>query len=195
VEVRPKLADQTPSAYVPARLKQQRLREQLVKPSTSTPAATTGKRKKSVYPFEPHLPSASLCSSTPHPLSLLALFSFLPCPFRSDKSSDKSNPFALGSHLKTAAEDDANERRKKRFAREHDIESSRNGGGEPMMVPRTAQTKMEQLSLNGKGGGVVGKGKKFGKGRIGLPEEEKMFDPVSLPSFTKRTGRGGNVLS
>lgn len=99
------------------------------------------------------------------------------CSGRPDKDkSATANPFALGSHPKTVAEDEANERRKKRFAREHDIEAARSSGDATVSVPQ-ATTKMEQLSLKGKN--AAGKGKKFGKGRLGLEEEEKMFDPVS----------------
>lgn len=72
------------------------------------------------------------------------------------------------------AEDEANEKRRKRFAREHDLADVKERGGVVEMVPRVVD-RMSGLTL----GGSKGK-KKFVNSRLGygVEEPEPMFDPV-----------------
>ena len=73
-------------------------------------------------------------------------------------------PFSFRSH-----EEEANEKRKKRFAREHDIEESRGRAVSPMVQG------LGDLSIAMKRGGK----KKFGNLGYAVDEPEPMFDPVS----------------
>jgi hypothetical protein len=67
-------------------------------------------------------------------------------------------------------EDEANEKRKKRFAREHDIEESRARGITPVVKG------MGDMSVVARRGG----NKKFGSLGYAVEEPEPMFDPVSI---------------
>lgn len=66
-------------------------------------------------------------------------------------------------------EDEANEKRKKRFAREHDIEESRGRGIAPVVHG------LGDLSIVAKRGGK----KTFASLGYAVEEPEPMFDPVS----------------
>lgn len=78
------------------------------------------------------------------------------------------------------AEEEANERRKKRFAREREIEVSKANEGE---MSAYGVNRLDGLTI-GSGGAKGRLGKKVGKRFFGEGVEEAQFDPVCPPRFS-----------